>query len=230
MSYRRLYYFKQTLQFRLETLHDYLRESSENLKQKQKELDNDLKNALVDVDDSDVSHNIVDIFLDENLKYYDDFPSLLNESSFIIIYSFFETNLARICKYARLDINASKGMSFINAVPSSSYIKDSKSYLTHICGLSLKAKEPSWRKLDVLRDFRNFIAHNGLDLKQTKNASEKSKKRKTITYVNRVFGKSITINDLEKCKIKNEKLVADMLRLVEDYLFFVIEKALKKAK
>ncbi len=230
MAFRRLYYFKETLKFQLESLNDYIRETSENLKQKQTELDRDLKSTLTDIDDSNVTQNIIDNFLEENLKYYNDFPSYLNESSFLIIYSFFETNLARICKYTRLDINASRATTSITALPKSSYIQDSKNYLLKTCRLSLAGKEVSWRKLDKLRHVRNFIAHNDLDLKQVKDARDKINKRKTINYINRVFGKCIIINDLEKCKIENEKLVSDALILVQDYLFFVIDKALKKAK
>lgn len=229
MAFRRLHYFQESLKFQLESLNDYVRESTQNLKQKQTDLDKDLKDALAGLDDSDVTQHIVDNFLDENLKYYKDFPSYLNESSFLIIYSFFETNLARICKYTRLDLNITRS-SPINALPKSSYIIDSKDYLVQTCGLSLKREEASWRKLDKLRDFRNFIAHNNLDLKQTKNAADKASKKKTINYINRVFGKSISTDNLHKSKIDRDELITEMLLLIEKYLQFVVDIAIKKVR
>jgi len=230
MKFKRLPYLKRLLRLRLETLNDYIDESHENLIAKQQSLDYKLDNALEGIDDSDNTQNIIDNHLDENLKYFKDFPSYFNESSFLIVYSFLEANLARICKLARLDINTYNPKAPIITLPKSSYLQDSKKYLVTDCGLSLKSKENVWRKLDNLRDFRNFIAHNNLDLKQTKNLTEKAKKKNTVNYINRVFKKCVIIDNAEKYKIENHQLILDTLKLTEEYLFYVIEQVLKKCK
>lgn len=230
MKFNRLTYFKQSLEFRFETLNDYIEESHQNLITKQKILDNELSETLEGIDDPDYTQNIIDNHLDENLKYFKDFPSYFNESSFLMIYSFLEANLARICKYARLDLNTHNPKTPITTLPTKSYIQDSKIYLETTCRLSLKSKENVWRKLDKLRDFRNFIAHNNLDLKQTKNAIEKARKKETINYINRVFKKCVTIDYAEKYKIENHQLIVETIKLVEEYLFYVIEVVPKKCK
>jgi len=230
MKFKRLTYFKRSLNFQLETLNEYINESHQNLITKQKVLEKELSEALEGIDDPDYTQNIIDNYLDENLKYFKDFPSYFNESSFLMVYSFLEANLARICKYARLDLNAHNTTTQITALPTKSYIQDSKKYLETNCELSLNAKENVWRKLDKLRDFRNFIAHNNLDLKQTKDSTEKAKKKKTVNYINRVFKKCVTVDNAERYKIENHQLIVDTLKLVEEYLFYVIETASKKCQ
>lgn len=230
MKFKRLTYFKQSLKFQIETLKDYIEESNQNLKTRQETIDGELREMLEGIEDPEYTQNIIDNYLDENLKYFKDFPSYFNESSFLMIYSFLEANLARICKYARLDLNAHNLPIQITTLPAGSYIQDSKKYLETICRLSLKRKENVWRKLDKLRDLRNFIAHNNLDLKQTKNAVERGKKKQTINYINRVFGKCVITDRIDKYKIENHKLIVKTINLVEEYLFFVIETVSKKCK
>jgi hypothetical protein len=226
MSFIRLYYFKETLKFQSSALKGYIQESQNILNSKQRNLDEELKTALAQISNPDEEQQIINFFLDDNLQYYDDFPKYLNESTFLIIYSFFETKLATICRLFRIDIEINKK----KVLPHSkgSYFNDSENFLKDVCKLKLGADKKFVKRLNQLRRYRNFITHNDSDFKHIKSHEKRLNHKKNIDYINRVFGKSIVIDSLKKCSIKNEKLIPEFLNLVEEYLYYVIDTAIKK--
>ena len=219
----RLYYFKELLKSEIPVLREYILESVKNLEDKQQTLDSEFRSVLATINDAEQSQYMIDNFLDDNLKYYKGFPSYLYESSVLISYSFFESSLYKICQLTRLDFNKRNETVPIANEPKKSYIHDSKGYLEKTIGLSLSKKEATWKKLDKLRDLRNFIAHSNMDLRRTKNPTDRAVKKETIAYLNRVFTKCIRIDYGQKYKIDKSDLVIKQLDLIEEYLYFVID-------
>jgi hypothetical protein len=226
-DFKRLRYFKQSLQFKLETLKAYINKTSKEMVDRQNALDDELQNAIRDTYDEDEKQQIIDFFLDDNLRYFDEFPNYFYESAFIIIFSFYEANLATICKYTRLDLNPLNPEA-IGALPTKSYVPGSYFFLTRVCELDLTPLNSTYEKLEYMRDLRNFIAHNDFDLKHVANESSYLQREKTIKSINDWLENSIGVDNLKKCNIQRSELITEGLQLIEDFLLFVIEQALTK--
>ncbi len=229
MAFKRLYYVKEIVKFEIAALRQYLEENLNSIRSKQESLHGELNKTLETIDDKESEQHFIDQFLDNSLIYFEGFPKYFNDSTYLIFYSFFEANLAKVARIAKTDLNTHNKKK-ITASPANNYAHGSKDFLTKHCLLKIKAKENIWKKLNKLRDYRNFIAHNNSHLKQTGDATSRAKKKNTVNYINRVFGKCISTDDLGQCHIENPKLLISMLDLVETYLFFVIDKTMKKCK
>lgn len=224
---RQLRVLQEILKFRISDLRDYINDSNKYLKGKQTELDQDLKDKLAEIDDEEDQQQTIDWFLDDNLKYFSDFPEIQHDALFLVIYSFFELSLSRICTMVICDASVRK---ITLTPPKDNYVATSKNWLISTAKVKIKAKENIWSKLNRLREYRNFIAHNGSNLQHTRNAADKIKKKETISYINRYFKKPIAENQHGECHIEKVDLLLDFLSLVEVYLNFVITQGLKKHK
>lgn len=229
MAFKRLYYVKEIVKFEITALRQYLEENLDGIRLRQESLHGVLKKSLETIDDKESEQYLIDQFLDDSLIYFEGFPKYFNDSTFLIIYSFFEANLAKVARIAKTDLNTHNKKK-ITASPANNYAHGSKNFLTNHCLLKIKAKENIWKKLNKLRDYRNFIAHNNSHLKQTGDATARANNKNTVNYINRVFGKCIGTDNLGQCHIENPKLLSLMLGLVENYLLFVIDKGMKKCK
>lgn len=225
MAPRRLFYFKKVLEFQMETLKEYLEQNIESIKSKQEKLNVEFRTYQSAIKDDEDAQIFMDSFLDSNLKYYTDFPAYFNDSALMILYSFFESSFARICTLTKLDMNNVRAIK-ITASPRKSYASYSKSFLETECRFRLGAKNNVWKKIDRIRDYRNFIAHNNSNLKEAK---DKVYKKATINYINRVFNKPLKGDSLEKYYIEDARFILTFLSLINNYLNFVIDKGIKKS-
>lgn len=225
-SFRRLFYGEQLIKMQALTLKDYIQENIDNTKEKQKTLNVELEEAINQEEDDEYRHHLQDLFLDENLKYYDEYPKFFTDASLVILYSFFEYNLHRICKLTQADLNAN-GKNNIRAFSEKPYVGNSKMFLEKECNIKLSGKENLWKKIDKIRDYRNFITHNNSSLAL---CNDKVAKRATIVYINRVFKKPIEIDHLNQCHIKKMEWLLEVWDILYEYLLFVISKARKKSR
>jgi len=81
---------------------------------------------------------MIDWFLDDNLKYFTNFPEIQNDALFLVIYSFFEISLSRVCSMVARD---AKVRGIILAPATNNYIEGSKKFLVHAANIKIKAKE-----------------------------------------------------------------------------------------
>lgn len=225
MKSKHLLYFKKLLESQLETLKEYIDESYESIKKKQKIFEGKLSIDLIGIDYKDEEQEVIDRCFDDYSKYYKDFPSYFNEATFLILYSFFESNLAKICEKTRMIVNKNEIHQVIQD-PKKTYILDSKKFLVGECKILLDEKENIWFGINHLREFRNFIAHDSMDLVRIK--SKKQEKLDAISYINEEFGECIKLTQLYKYRIENHKFINEAFMLFEQYLYFVIDQVDRK--
>ncbi len=216
------------IEFKIEALKDYAKEIENSLQEKQAELHSEFKKELDEVTDDDERQRMIDWFLDDNLKFYDDFPKMQRDALFLISYSFFELSLARICQMVIRDAKTKK---LTLTPPTKVYAYASKKFLDNVANVKIKRKENLWKKLNQLREYRNFIAHNGSNLQLINDKADKVKKITSIKYINKYIVKEAIKNDrLKQYHIEKKELLEKFIDLIENYLQFVITQSIKKYK
>jgi hypothetical protein len=85
------------------------------------------------------------------------FTVYFNDSSFIFLYSTFESDLKNICMHTQ---KALKHKLAVTDIAGGNYIEKSKTYLTKVVGIDLGNLNEEWEKIKTYQKIRNYLTHN----------------------------------------------------------------------
>lgn len=145
----------------LSSFKDFINQSGENIISIQNKFE-ELYNS--EIKSSDVSDDEPkdDYWNYEYYKIHEIFPSFYRQSTFIGLYSFFETRLSSLCEIMQR-IKEYK----IKISDGDNYIEKSKKYLKLVVGIDTEDLNSHWAKIVDYRKIRNcLVHHNGHTNKQ----------------------------------------------------------------
>lgn len=150
------------LDFKFDPIISYLEESEAMIKRKGEEIkakfDEWEKKYGLDSDAPDA----FDIYENEVLNH-GEFPKLLNNSIFLVIYSMFESHFEELCVIVGNKIGSSL---HVKDLAGGNYIELCRNYLTKVVGVNLGLLNPEWAEIKKYQTLRNAVAHNTGRLKK----------------------------------------------------------------
>ncbi|CAN5871787.1 hypothetical protein BH11BAC7_BH11BAC7_14250 [soil metagenome] len=113
---------------------------------KKKWINKPFEHALFDI----LAHSVREVAQERFDKYF-------NNSTFIFLYSAFESDLRQACSGIQREKNYKLG---IKDLDGANYIEKSHKFLTKVAELDLAAYNKDWKELRDYQAIRNLIAHN----------------------------------------------------------------------
>ncbi|EAZ80413.1 hypothetical protein [Algoriphagus machipongonensis] len=158
------------------------------------------------------------IFEDE-VYNHDQFSSILNESTFLTVYSKFESEFFSICEMIQHLDNLKIGPKDIN---SKGYIQQAYKYLKIVIGINLTSLNDKWREINFYGNIRNAIAHKRgrIDLNNPQNEN-------LISFIEKSNGAYIYLTD-QTIQIESINFVIQFIDLIIDFLVEVSELIINK--
>jgi len=152
--------------FKFDPIKDYLDKSQDMIKVLQKEL-KDKYDAWESKNKSSLrGPDAFDVFEIE-IMTIGEYDSILNNSTFLAIYSIFETEFLNICLYCQKTEGLKLGPKDLNG---KSYIDQCRKFITKLLKVNLDRLNPEWELIQKYRKVRNLIAHgNGKIQESTQN-------------------------------------------------------------
>lgn len=95
-------------------------------------------------------------FLGDKHTYSIQFPNILRSSLLISVYSFFESQLTRLCKELQMKMNLSVKYSSINGKG----IEKAKVYLSDVVKIDFPTDSQAWHRIKDYQNIRNCFAHS----------------------------------------------------------------------
>lgn len=160
-------------------------------------------------------------FHHEDFQMYSTFyPFILHNSTFLALYSFFESNLKDIC--STFEKMYSSKQKLFEVKKRKDDITHMKKFITDIIGLDLSELEAHHCKMTDYRETRNLIIHHYSSFKPDKKESSKD-----YSFIQN--DPRLLIDDKnERFVIKDDRYITDFSKLVEDYLRIVYKQALEQ--
>lgn len=141
-----------------------------------------------------------------------EFRSLLNNSMFLTIYSFFENEFVALCEYA----GSIQGSSLKpKDLSDNSYISQCRKFVTKVLKVDLSNLEKEWEEITNFQILRNSFAHN--------NGILKNNNSNIIGFMRKIDGLEIDEIAL-KVKIKDHQFLILLIDKLVKFLNSIIEK------
>ena len=209
--------FQNLIEMELKEFEDFLNETSEELKTKQKKLEKDYEQANKEAE-VDLEHNVYSFFEDDIHKYFKVFPIYTYNPLLLSLYGQFESWLKKLC-----DLDSRKEFSNVKVADLAgvNYIEKSRRYLKLVAEIDLEDTMLEWHKITLLQKIRNCIAHNNSNIIKNKSIPvEKQELYNTLVDDARIeFNK-----DNGDFYIKEKEYLLEAIALVRKYLLNVISK------
>lgn len=153
----------------------------------------------------------------EFIKVYEIFPSFYRQSTFIGLYSFFETRLYSLCDNLQRIKEYKLKLTDLNG---NNYIEKSKKYLKLVVSLELNNEDLNilWTQIKDYQKIRNCLVHNnGYVIKAD---------QQTFVEITR----RIHYTELSSCRIQiiDDRFLLDFIETIEGYLLKLIDKIRKE--
>tara|TARA_R110002049_G_scaffold17289_2_gene67547 strand:- start:960 stop:1640 length:681 start_codon:yes stop_codon:yes gene_type:complete len=153
-----------------------------------------------------------DIYENEVLNY-GEFPKLLNNSIFLVIYSMFESHYQELCMIVGNRIGSSLR---VKDLAGGSDIELCRNYLTKVVGVNLENSNTEWSEIKKYQILRNAIAHNTGTLKKIDTDLEKFIERKSgvkllnqTIYIEEILFLTSFIDLIKKYFMKTNSVLAN---------------------
>lgn len=198
----------ESIEFELNYLNDYIKETAASLSKKQKALNEEYENAKKSNSD-EIELNLH--FMDEFHRTHELFPSFTFNSLLVSQFSFFESRLKMLC-----DLYAQKKFSNVKLSDlKGSDIEKCKRYIVVVAGLNFTVFEENWKCLTDIQKLRNAIVHHSsvLDINEEKNTIKFIKRDQRIKYFDKVG--YFYINDVSFLMDFSKLIIGFFSQLVE---------------
>jgi len=147
--------FASTIKSEMEDFRNYIAELDENLKTKQKEVEEKYDEATKELSEEE-QQMVHDYFEDDIHKYFRVFPIYTFNPLLISIYGYFESQLKKLCE---LDHRRGFSKIKVNDLAGNNYIEKSRNYLILIADINLESMDSIWKRIGEIQKIRNAITH-----------------------------------------------------------------------
>lgn len=185
--------------------------SGENILAAQNKFE-ELYNSEIETNDESNNQLKDDYWNYEYVKVYEIFPSFYRQSTFIGLYSFFETRLYSLCDNLRR-------LKELSRLSGDTRIENSKIYLKNELGIEINANDLKifWDKIKDFQKIRNCIVHNNGNL--TYLALNNQQNLRLIISKN-----SYTEISSNGIQITDDRFLLDFIGIIKEYLLALIDK------
>lgn len=143
---------------------EFIEEAADNLDQKQKESNSNYESWRQEAERDPQIEDAWRFPLEDQLhKYYNIFPTYTFNPMLLVIYGFFESWMKKLCM-----LHHRKGFNKISVddLAGNNYIEKSRRYLELVAGLSFDSKDEQWKRITLIQQIRNRIAHHSSNIKK----------------------------------------------------------------
>ena len=206
-----------TLSWELNHFNQYIKDTGGLIKKHEDEFKKRIDEYMED--DPEGRDEIIDFHYDDFQMYSTFYPFMLYNSTFLGLYSFFESTLKDICStLEKMDLSKLK---LSDLARKSDDISQMKKFLTDVIGLNLYELDNVHSQLKDYREVRNLIVHHYSSLKPNKNG------RSDDRFI--INDQRLLIDEKnERFVIKDDKYITDFSKLIEEYLRIVYKSALEQ--
>lgn len=207
--------FEHLIESELEDFIKYIDEIDNELKRKQKDLENRYEEVNKEID-SEEQEDVYAFFEDDIQKYFRTFPVYTFNPLLLTIYGQFELWFKKLCE---LDSRTGLSKVKVSDLHGNNYIEKSRKYLTLVAGLELDPNTSDWKKIVEIQQIRNLIAHNASSISTDKQNQIKSHLLfKTLSNDPRIEFEP----EHGDFYIKEKEFLLDTIKLMKKYLFDII--------
>lgn len=202
--------------FKFAPILSYLENTQSMINELEQELNENYDNW-----DKEHSHNpemppAFDVF-EEEIMNSSKFPSILNQSIYLTIYSMFEDEFLKLCTWCQRAERLKIGPKDLNG--QGGYIEQCRKYITKVIDINLDDLNETWKEIKKYQLIRNSIAHN--------NGIIKSPNKDILTFIKN--SKGITFDTvLSKIEMKSIDFLKILIEKLSDYLSETAEIILKE--
>ncbi len=221
-SMKRLVIYRDYIQIEFSQIKDYVNETKDLIRSKQKELEKYIDDEIEKDPHPDTEREIVDHFIDDLLKYDRTYIELLMNSTFATSYSLFESSFSRICTYAQLE----KGSQLhLNDLSGQGIINKCRKYIEKVIEIDLSSLNTEWEEIKNYSKVRNLIVHNSSNFKKDKTKALEDQEMYSFLATNSSIQlKTVGRGDFY---INDHQFIIDFCEKGESYLNKVITKILE---
>ncbi len=141
-----------------------------------------------------------------------EFSTILNQSTYLTIYSMFEKEFYNLCDYCKNEENLNIGVKDLSG---GNYIAQCRKYLKLVININLDMLNSDWSEITIYQKIRNTIAHNNGILKQVDD--------NLIRFISNKEGVSIK-EDANKINIDSINFLKEFIDKISNYLISVGEE------
>ena len=145
----------------------------------------------------------------EYYKVHEIFPSFYRQSTFIGLYSFFETRLRSLCENMQRIKEYKIKISDING---ETYIEQSKKYLKLVVGIDTKDLNSHWAKITGYRKIRNCLVHNNGHINKQQYWQGIIQR---ITHIELISNRINIVDDI---------FLLDFIEIITEYIKVILDK------
>jgi len=161
-----------------------------------------------DSEDEPIELQIADL----ELQGFPEFENTIFSSFFVMVYSYFESELMQYCR--DLEKQNPKEISWSD-ISDQNILEKAKEYLTKVQKIEFPSNSPEWEKIRNFTNLRNCIVHNQGRVDNSFNEKQRVKLSKFIEGKN----SKIKLED-RKCVLDYE-FCSDALEIIKKFLFSV---------
>lgn len=211
-----LEFLSSTIELEAKSFKEYILDSRISVKKQQDEFNSKIDNQMNL--NPDGAQEIHEFYEDEYYQFNEFYPSTFNNSTLIMIYSFFEYNLRSMCNY----LHRIQGHKIsLDDLQGNNYIEKSKKYLTLVVGLNLDDLEMTWNKITKIQNIRNCIVHNNSNIRKSKKQDLKNSDLYKVIKSN----PNLKLNEEKGTfSISDDQFLIDVIETVEIYLIEIVSK------
>ncbi|MBF4985999.1 hypothetical protein FNJ87_17255 [Nonlabens mediterrranea] len=201
--------------FNFDPIKAYLESSQKMIEENEKELKKRFDKWNLENQDNPDYPDAYDIYENEIINQ-SEFSSILNESTFLTIYSMFEHSFFHLCERCRKIEDLNLGPKDLSG---GNYIGQCRKFVTHVLNVNLDNQNEIWSKIRKYQLIRNTIAHNRGVLKDLKQDNlDFIEKTNGISYDR--IGKQVHIDSIEFLN----KLIDELVGFLIDVCTEIIEQ------
>jgi len=206
--------FKKYATSESSAISDYIKHSNQSIQNAQKDFENRIEKLSIGDDwESIIKNND-----EEHDKFHHIFPNFFRLSTFIGLYSYFETKLNRLCYF----INERKKYRIkLSDLGGENIIEKSKRYLSLVVGLELNSLNSDWMKITDHQKLRNCFVHGGSDIWTDKNL--KLEEQRLYSTVKKYPFLEVTPFGI--IFINDDQFLLDFVELQNNYLLKLVDIA-----
>jgi hypothetical protein len=201
---------KYNFQHEISYFNEYLTFNIDKLNKRKKQLDLMQKQDIHENPDSEAFF--------ESFYYLDyiKIPSHFYNSSIVSLYTFFETNLNKICDKIQAETDLVIGL---NDLAGSNIIQKGRKFLSRFVNVDFDQIDKEWIKITDFQKLRNLIVHQNSQIRN--NSKEDAK---IIEYFN-----GIKLEKDNSFFITNADLLFEFLSLIEAFIINIYDQIEKKS-
>ncbi len=195
----------------LSSLKNYIIDNKNSISKMQQEFKSMIESELKKHPENE--QDIYEAYADNYSEVSNYYPTIFNNSTLIVLYSFFESNMKNICDLLHEHKPYKKKVK-------GSYIEESKKYLQSIAMIDLSDLGSLWEKINKYRKIRNSIVHNNSNIIE----SEGKVTEQPLYQIIKNYC-SLTLDEKNGTfTITDNKFLISFIDISEKYLTSIIKK------